>query len=54
MEDETIADSVRYWTTHVAAAFRDERLRKDLNISLKSNDIDIKGSVEITLSILED
>lgn len=54
MEDETIADSVRYWTTQVAAVFRDERLRKDLNISLKSNDIDIKGSVEITLSILED
>lgn len=54
MEDETIADSVRYWTTQVAAVFRDERLRKDLNISLKSNDIDIKGATEMALNILED
>ena len=54
LEDETIADSVRYWTTQVAAAFRDERLRKGLNISLKSNDIDIKGATEMALNILED
>ena len=54
LEDETIADSVRYWTTQVAAAFCDERLRKGLNISPKSNDIDIKGATEMALSILED
>lgn len=53
MEDETIANSVRYWTTQVAV-FRDERLRKGLNTSLKSNDIDIKGATEMALNILED
>lgn len=53
LEDETIADSVRYWTTQVAV-FRDERLRKGLNTSLKSNDIDIKGATEMALNILED
>ncbi len=54
LEDESIPDSVRYWVTQVSAAFSDEMLRTGLEISLESENPDIKEAAEIAISILDE
>lgn len=54
LEDESVSDSVRYWSTQSAAAFCNEALRKGINISLASKNEDIKEAAELAISVLED
>lgn len=53
LEDDCIPESVRYWSTQIAAAFGDEDLRKGLNISLKSRSIDIREAAELAIEMLD-
>ncbi|AFI90491.1 hypothetical protein F6Q07_21435 [Pectobacterium parmentieri] len=52
LEDKNIPDSVRYWVTQVSAAFSDKMFRAGLDISLGSENPDIKEAAEIAISIL--
>lgn len=52
LEDECIAESVRYWSTQIAAAFADEDLRKGLNLSLNSRHIDVREAAELAIEML--
>ncbi|MFP1764037.1 hypothetical protein [Lonsdalea quercina] len=54
LEDKNTPDSVRYWVTQVSAAFSDEMFRAGLEISLGSDNPDIKEAAEITISRLDE
>lgn len=54
LEDETIPDSVRYWTTQTAAAFSDNILRKGISLSLASANEDIKEAALLALEVLDE
>lgn len=54
LENKTIPNSVRYWSTQMAAAFSDEKLRKGLEVSLQSENSDIKYAAEMALDILNE
>ncbi|MCG8708048.1 hypothetical protein JHU04_001249 [Brenneria sp. 4F2] len=54
LEDRDTPASVRYWVTQVSAAFSNEILRPGLEISLESENIDIKEAAKIALSILNE
>lgn len=53
LEDECIPESIRYWSTQIAAAFADEDLRKGLNISLNSESIDTREAAELAIDMLD-
>lgn len=53
LEDECIPVSVRYWSTQIAAAFADEDLRKGLNLSLNSRNIDVREATELAIEMLD-
>ena len=53
LEDAGIPESVRYWSTQIAAAFADEGLRKGLNISLNSKNIDTLEAAALAIEILD-
>ena len=54
LEDETIPDSVRYWTTQAAAAFSDDILRTGIALSLASANEDIKEAALLALEVLDE
>ncbi|MDW6001942.1 hypothetical protein [Vibrio mangrovi] len=54
LEDTNIPNSVRYWVTQVAAAFNDKILIDGLNISLSSDDVDIKEAAEIAINMMSE
>lgn len=54
LENPSIADSVRYWVTQVSAAFSDVKLRKGLEISLKSKNEDIRDAAQLSIYMIDD
>lgn len=54
LEDRTIPKSIRYWVTQVSASFVDNSLKHGLEISMQSENIDIREAAEIALSILNE
>lgn len=54
LENPSIADSVRYWVTQVSAAFSDVRLKKGLEISLKSKNEDIRDAAQLSIDMIDE
>lgn len=54
LENPSIADSVRYWVTQVSAAFSDVKLKKGLEISLKSKNEDIRDAAQLSIDMIDD
>ena len=54
LENPSVADSVRYWVTQVSAAFSDAKLRKGLEISLNSENEDIRDAAQLSLDMMDD
>ncbi|OSR76470.1 hypothetical protein C6380_21930 [Pseudomonas syringae pv. actinidiae] len=52
LEDLSIPDGVRYWTTQAAAAFPDDVLRNGLSLSLASSIEDIREAAELAVEML--
>nr|WP_032672933.1 hypothetical protein [Pseudomonas syringae] len=52
LEDLSIPDGVRYWTTQAAAAFPDDALRNGLSLSLASSNEDIREAAELAVEML--
>lgn len=52
LEDKLIPESVRYWVTQVSALFADVRLIKGLEMSLKSENEDIRNAAQLSLDII--
>ena len=53
LEDTSIKESVRYWVTQVSAAFSDVKLKKGLEISLSSENEDIREAAQLSLDIID-
>lgn len=53
LENPSIADSVRYWVTQVSAAFSDVKLKKGLEISLKSKNEDIRDAAQLSIDMID-
>ncbi|PWW11689.1 hypothetical protein [Mangrovibacter plantisponsor] len=53
LENPSIADSVRYWVTQVSAAFSDSKLKKGLEISLNSENEDIRDAAQLSLDMMD-
>lgn len=54
LENPSIADSVRYWVTQVSAAFSDVKLKKGLEISLKSKNEDIRDAAQLSIDMIDE
>lgn len=54
LENPSIADSVRYWVTQASAAFSDVKLKKGLEISLKSKNEDIRDAAQLSIDMIDD
>ncbi|RMP25392.1 hypothetical protein ALQ27_200105 [Pseudomonas syringae pv. delphinii] len=52
LEDLSIPDGVRYWTTQAAAAFPDDALHNGLSLSLASSIEDIREAAELAVEML--
>ncbi|AVB23263.1 MULTISPECIES: hypothetical protein [Pseudomonas syringae group] len=52
LEDLSIPDGVRYWTTQAAAAFPDDVLRNGLSLSLASSNEDIREAAGLAFEII--
>ncbi|GKQ31743.1 HEAT repeat domain-containing protein [Pseudomonas syringae pv. theae] len=52
LEDLSIPDGVRYWTTQAAAAFPDDVLRNGLSLSLASSIEDIREAAKLAVEML--
>ncbi|WP_080488346.1 MULTISPECIES: hypothetical protein [Pseudomonas syringae group] len=52
LEDLSIPNGVRYWTTQAAAAFPDDALRNGLSLSLASSNEDIREAAELAFEII--
>jgi len=53
LEDACIPESVRYWSTQIAAAFADGGLRTGLNISLNSSNMDTREAAALAIEMLD-
>ncbi len=54
LENPSVTDNVRYWVTQVSAAFSDVKLKKGLEISLKSKNEDIREAAQLSLDMIDD
>lgn len=54
LENPSVTDNVRYWVTQVSAAFADAKLKKGLEISLKSKNEDIREAAQLSLDMIDD
>jgi len=54
LENPSITDCVRYWVTQVSAAFSDAKLKKGLEISLKSENEDIRDAAQLSIDMIDE
>lgn len=52
LENPAIADSVRYWVTQVSAMFSDAKLKRGLEISLESENKDIRDAAKLSIDMM--
>lgn len=53
LENPSVASNIRYWVTQVSAAFPDTKLKKGLEISLNSDNEDIREAAKISLDMID-